>query len=305
MPQAIVIVEAHVDGVTAADLAKRVAVPAAKPREEVAALAAFFGGELAKSNAEVSVRVDVATGVAAARTLTITGASVAAAEWIGFWTPQGTWRVTGVTSGAASGDGTFNVSATDNTAATNIRAAINSLPGLKDVVTASGATNSVIITANVVGSLGNTIRIVDGTGGAIGTVGLLTGGLDPTERVTGTIGCVLANTDADDTVSIGRTTFTAKASGASGDNEFNLGASDTAMGDNLVAKINAHPDLLGIVSGINASGTITLTYHCDPRVALHIRLATSDADGLVITQPSSSLTLTNAQATRLYAMGAA
>jgi hypothetical protein len=307
MAQSIVIVEAHVDGPAPADLAARVALPAAKPREELNALSSFFAG-LGTSNAEVLVRVDSASGVAAARTLTITGANIAADEYIGFWTPGGTWRVTCVASGAVSGDGTFDASGVDNTCATNIRAAINSLPGLKNWITASGATNAVIITANTVGTAGNVIRIVDGTANGVGTAGLLTGGLDPTARVTSTITCVAANTDADDTLQIGRTTFTAKAGTASGDDEFNIGASNTAMGNNLLAVIVAHPDLEGLVTGVAASGVITLTWQCDPRAALHVGyMVSSDADGIAITaQPTSnSVTLVNEQTTRTYALGAA
>lgn len=307
MPQAIAVIEVHVDGITAADLAKRVAVPAAKPREEVAALAAFFGGELAKSNAEVRVRVDAATGVAAALTVTVTGANIAAAEYIGIWTPAGVFKVTAVASGAVSGDGTFNVSGVDNTVATNIRAAINSLAGLKGLVVASGGTNNVIVTAVEVGAIGNTYRLIDGTVNGVTGEGLFTGGVDPTAQVTSTITCVVANTDVDDTLQIGKTVFTAKAS-ASTENEFTLGASNTAMGDNLLAKIVAHSELVGLVTGVSVAGVITLTWQCDPRVALHVgRMTTSDADGLVITaQPTiGSVTLANSQITRSYLLGAA
>jgi hypothetical protein len=308
--QAIIVIECHVDGVAPADVARRIAVPTAKPKQETLALARFFDGAMGLRPARTSVRVDSGTPVQAARTLTITGAAVAAGEYIGIVTPGGAFKVTGVASGAVAGDGTFVVSDTDDTAATNIRAAINTLPGLKDWVTASGNSNSVVITANAnpaPGIAGNGIRIVDGTGGGIGTVGLLTGGISATARVTASIVCVLANTDNNDTVGIGAVTLTAKTSGASGENEFNLGASNAAMAVNLAAAINAHSQLAGIVTadGTTTSGTVALTMQCDPRTAIHIRLATSDADGMVITQPTTTLTVSNAQATRVYAQGAA
>ncbi|UJR78927.1 Hypothetical protein I5071_9600 [Sandaracinus amylolyticus] len=286
-------------------VAGRVALTEGKGREEAVALTNLFAN-LATKGAKLRVRVDSSTGVAASRTLTITGSSVTAGEYISFSTPGGNFKVTGVASGAVSGDGTFDVSATSNTAATNIRAAINSLPGLKSWVTASGSTNSVVITANAEGTLGNSIRITDGTGGGIGTVGLLTGGLDSTERVWAVVTCVSANTDANDTLQIGKTVLTAKSGDASGSSQFNIGASNAAMGANLSACINANPELAGLASaGDNGSGVVTITYDCDPRVAQHLVLQTSDADGLVITaQPTTTLTLANVQATRTYSLGA-
>lgn len=288
---------------TAAALAAEVA-PLSAPELAANKLAALLVGCVSGMyRGRLRLRIDDAVSVAATGTLVATGANIAAGEYLEFVTPGGRYRVTAVASGAADGDKTFNTSATDNTVATNIRQAINTHPDLRRWLSASGGTNNVIITAKDTGTVGNSIEMVDGTVNGVTGEGLLTGGKGPAAQVTATIGCVLANTDADDTVKVGGVTFTAKAGTASGAEQFNLGASNTAMGDNLVAKINAHPSLLGIVSGVNASGTITLTYACDPRAAINIALATSDADGLVITQPSSTLTLTNSVATRSYNLG--
>lgn len=251
------------------------------------------------------MRVDDAVEVAATGTLVATGANIAAGEYIEFVVGAGglRYRVTAVASGAVDGDKTFNTSATDDTVATNIRQAINTHPDLLRILSASGATNNIVITAKTKGAFGNTIEMVDGTVNGVTGEGLLTGGKGAAALVTASIGCVLANIDVDDTVSIGSVTFTAKGGDASGDNQFDAETSDTVTGDNLAAKVNAHPDLVGIVSAVAVSGTVTLTYACDPRVAEHIRLATSDADGLVITQPSTTLTLTNSFATRTYNLG--
>jgi hypothetical protein len=301
--RAIAIIEVDLaDGTAPADVARRLALPTAKPRDEAVALGNFFSA-LTQRNAKVRVRVDSCTGVAASLTTAITGANIAAAEWIGISTPQGTWKVTAVASGAASGDGTFNTSGTNSTAATNISNAINSLAGLKDHVVATTNSGDLIITAAKKGSIGNVYRVVDGTGNGISSAGLLSGGLDTDERTTAAI--AITNVTAADTVTIGTIAFTAVASGATG-NQFNIGASATLTGDALAAAINASTDLSGLVTAINASGTVTLTYQIDARAAEALcRLATSDATAFGLTQPATTLTVSNAQATREYALGAA
>jgi hypothetical protein len=274
------------------------------PQTAARVLSALLLGCASGANrGRLRVTVDEVTPVAAARTLTVTGADTAT-QYIEFETPTGNHRVTGVASGSAAGDRTFVVSATDNTVATNIRAAINTHPELNKWVVASGGTNSVVITALQTGTRGHAIIIRDGTGGGIGTAGALTGGKNASNRVTATITCVYANTDADDTVSIGEVTLTAKAS-PSGENQFAIGTDNATMTAGLLAKLQAHSKLVGIISAEAASNVITLTYTCDPRIATHIRLATSDADGLVITQPSAaSVAYATSLATREYNLGA-
>lgn len=249
------------------------------------------------------IRVDDATPVAAARTLACTGANIAAGEYIEFVTPIGRFRVTCVASGAVDGDKTFNASGTDNTVATNIRQAINTHPQLKDWVVASGATNNVIVTALRKGGQGNAINIVDGTVNGLSPAGgLLTGGKDPAARVTATAALVFANIAADDTITIAGVVFTWKAS-AGAESEVTIGADATAAGANLAAKINAHSKLLGIVTATSASGTVTITYLCDPRIAVLLLLATSDGNSATLTQPATTLTLANSFATRDYDLG--
>ena len=80
-------------------------------------------------------------------------------------------------------------------------------------------------------------------------------------QATGVIACTQANAVAGDTVVIAGITFTVadspSADPAAG--EFAEGASDTAMGDNLVAAINAHPALKGQLTAANVTGTVTWT----------------------------------------------
>jgi hypothetical protein len=251
------------------------------------------------------VAVDEHAGVAAAVTLVATGANIAAAEYIEFVTPVGRFRVTAVASGAADGDKTFNVSATDNTVATNIRQAINTHPQLLQWVSASGGTNNVIVTARKAGTWGNSLVAVDGTVNGITGEGSFAGGLDPSARAAAQVTCVAANTDADDTLVIGKTTLTAKAGDASGESQFNIGASNAAMATNLAACINAHTAFAGIMTAaVESTNVVRITYQCDARLAEHIRLTSSDADGIVLTaQPTSGLTTANEFATRSYGLG--
>lgn len=70
----------------------------------------------------------------------------------------------------------------------------------------------------------------------------------------------LASSIADDTFVIGNITFTGKAS-PSGAVQYLVGASDDATRDNIIAKVNAHSSLSGVVvasiGGVAASGTLT------------------------------------------------
>ncbi|HVK87948.1 MAG TPA: hypothetical protein VM513_27700 [Kofleriaceae bacterium] len=297
----------HGGGDAPASVGERLNREESSPRQEAEALSRFFAAAAGGVRpCKVRVRTDSCVATQATLTLAVTQANIAVGEYLDIVIPgRGAYRVTAVTSGADVTLGQFVSQTSNAVTATNIAAAVNGMLGLKDWVTATTNSGNLILTANLYGTVGNGYTVLDGTVNGLSPAGgAFASGIDTSGQVTATIACVVANTDADDTVSIGGTTFTAKASGASGDNQFNLGASNTAMGDNLVAKINAHPDLLGLVTGVNASGTITLTFTVDPRVARHMVLQTSDADGLVITQATISRTLTNTVATRTYALGA-
>lgn len=307
MTQAKVVIEVDTfEGITPTSVAARLAVPTAKPEDECIRLGNFFAS-LPQRQANVRVRVDSSLGVAAARTLTITAANIAAGEYIGFALGgNGTFKVSAVSSGGSAAAGTFNTGDTDNNTATAIRACINALPGLKDLVVASGSTNSVVVTARQVGIGPNLWRIVDGTGSpsGIGTAGLLTGGIDNSARATSAVAITNANlTGSTDTLTIGATVLTWVAGSPANENQVQIGANATASGDNLVTAINAHSQLRGLIVATNATGTVTLTYQCDPRAAIHCRLATNDATAMALTQPAAQTTLASVQTTRAYSLG--
>lgn len=256
------------------------------------------------SRGRLRVGIADATGASATGTITCVRASSIAGDKILIDDVIFTC-VDGVASATA---GQYSRDTGNTQMAASLAAAINANPASKGRWSASASTGTVTVTERLAGSGGNNTKLrkqVTTAAAHVLSGATLSGGKDPSARVTATIAITHANLAADDTVTIGSETFTAKASGASGNNEFNIGASATADGDALIAKINAHPNLLGIVSASNASGTITLTYACNPRLALHIRLSTSDATAYTVTQPATTLTFSSVLAPREYNLGAA
>ena len=91
---------------------------------------------------------------------------------------------------------------------------------------------------------------------------------------------------ANDTLKLGRQTFTAVASGATG-NQFNIGASATADAVNLAAVINANATTAKyFVASIVVAGTVTIT----PRLKgawANLLTTTSSSAGMVVTDFAS------------------
>lgn len=75
-------------------------------------------------------------------------------------------------------------------------------------------------------------------------------------KATGTI--TLSSHVATNTVTVNGITFTAVASGATG-NQYNIGASDTETAASLASAINANTTLDGMVVATSALGVVTLT----------------------------------------------
>lgn len=96
---------------------------------------------------------------------------------------------------------------------------------------------------------------------------------------------------ANDTVLINGVTFTAKASGATGD-QFNVGASATASATNLAAAINASASALvsGHVSASSAAGVVTITSKFNSVAGNAVTTAKGVDSGSVITVSGARLT---------------
>lgn len=85
----------------------------------------------------------------------------------------------------------------------------------------------------------------------------------------------LASFVATNTITVGSETFTCEASGASGNNQFNIGGSDTLTASAAVAVINAHPNLSQTVSASSSGAVITITAKVAGRIGNYIPLAIS------------------------------
>lgn len=110
-------------------------------------------------------------------------------------------------------------------------------------------------------------------------------------------------TAGDDTITIGEEVFTAKASGASGTNEFNAAVSNGATRDNLLAKIQAHPDLVDVVVATSSStAAILLTAVEDETAGNSVALEYSDEGTATVgATVTGSGTLTGGTAVSTYA----
>jgi len=106
-------------------------------------------------------------------------------------------------------------------------------------------------------SLGNLSKLLQGmaVGALTGTTNVFTSSLNPV-RASAT--ATLATAEADNTITIGGTLLTAKASPA-GESQWLVTGSDTVVAAALAAAINAHSVLSLIVSATSAIGVVTIT----------------------------------------------
>lgn len=113
------------------------------------------------------------------------------------------------------------------------------------------------------------------------TVTLYNGAVKNTAVVT-----VTGAASNDETMVVCGVTFTAKTSGATG-NQFNLNATPTTQATNMVTAFNASADLTGIVTASNVAGVITLTSAVPGALG----------NALVVTEALSNCTVTTTFAT--------
>lgn len=219
-------------------------------------------GEIASGIAPAVVRVlcDDSTGVKATNTIAPKFADLIAGDKFTIVAPSGkAYTFVGQTGAVTLGDLTFRIQTNDATTGTSIAAQINGYPGLKGILTAAG-TSTVTITMTKPGQVGNQWGLVKtvttSTALALGAASF-SGGIDggALKSITAALGGALT---ADDTVTIGSVTLTAKAS-PSGENQFAATVSAAADGAALAACINAHSVLKGLIV---ASGTSTVTMQC-------------------------------------------
>jgi phage tail sheath gpL-like len=115
------------------------------------------------------------------------------------------------------------------------------------------------------------------------------------------IAVTYANVDADDTVTIGGVTLTAKASGANGTTQFNKETDAATTAENLADCINANTTLSSQVTAVAATGTVSLTAIHEGAEGNLIVLSTSDGTAFGLTQFSGGSDGT----TKTYSFGIA
>lgn len=99
-------------------------------------------------------------------------------------------------------------------------------------------------------------------------------------QASGTI--TVASIQADDTITVGKTTLTGKASPV-GEDQFDSDGTDSVVAAAIVAKINAHSVLSKLVYASAANAVVTVTAHQAGSIGNHIALASSDAGRLAVT----------------------
>lgn len=260
-----------------ADVASELLAGATERTEGISNLVKFLKSLPAGTrNGKVTTRVDSSVAIAATKTITPVYddfttyvAGVSAADTIVMRIPGMPDAIlTAVTGTADSSAGEFSVDTSSNACATSIAAAVAAYPPFRDFVSATDNTGSVTLTAKKLGTIGNsyTLHEIVTTATATDLTSspvAFTGGVDPGAAPTG---CVLTITHSggnilqdDDTILVGGTTFTWKAD-PSGESQVDIGTSATEDAANLVAAVNAHSALQGLVTASNVAGVVTFTY---------------------------------------------
>ncbi|HQW09828.1 MAG TPA: hypothetical protein PLK05_11665 [Steroidobacteraceae bacterium] len=240
----------------------------------------------------IRMQADTLEGVAASVTVTCTTASATAGDNL----TVGVHTFTCAASPVAASGQYDSAAGTDDLYATSLAAAINGVNSADFYATA--ATNVVTITARRKGTAGNAFKVVK-TVTTAGTFALsaatFTGGVDPGAQpsLTVTFGGVGV---ANEILTIGNQTITMKAS-AGNESECTIGGDASISATNMIAKINAHTALRGLMTASSGgSGVVTLTMLMGARVAALCKVTTNITS---CTVSNSGKPTTTATATRL------
>lgn len=228
----------------------------------------------------VRVRTDDSTGTAASQAATVAQASFTAGDKLVITVPNVQPLVyTAILTGTpVYGDLTFKAATSDTATAASLAAAINADQRAQRAGITATASVAVCTISAPKGSAGNAIlakKFVTTSGAfSLANSGAFTGGHDPGVKSVSTLALSGALT-ANDTVTIGGVVLTAKAS-PSGESEFAATVSAAADGAALVACVNAHSKLKGIVLASGTS-TVTLTFQVGGRMGTLVTVAKSAA----------------------------
>lgn len=106
-----------------------------------------------------------------------------------------------------------------------------------------------------------------------------------------------------DTFTIGSETFTCETSGASGNNQFNKGGTDTLSAAAAVLIINAHPNLKQTVLATSALGVITVTSTVPGLIGNYINIAISAHGSVSASKLASGADATTYSTQNVYHLG--
>ena len=257
--------------------------------------------------AAIRVSADDSTGVQATQTIAPIYASLAAGDYVAIVAPNGkTLTYTCSTSAVTLGDPTFQ-KVTDNTATgASLAAQINADPRAFGLLTAQASSGTVTVTITQPGTIGNGFTIVKYSAGGSGwTLGAATfaGGKNAgaLQSVTLTLSGTIGN---DETLVIGGVTLTGKSAAPSGESQFLCAVSAAADGAALVACINAHTKLKGLISASGTSSPV-LTYQEGGRVGALVSLSETMTNGaLSATSFAPSTTEAWASSVSTFSLGA-
>lgn len=289
----------------------------ASGRDALARIARELGGAFAK-DAKVLARVDSMTRTAAAGTCVADVTDCTAGDTLDVFVPgHGTWTLTVIDGTPDHTAGEVDLNAADDTAfGLEIANCFNTMPGLKDLFSASNDTGTVTITARQPGTWANSVNFTQ-TAASNSPFAPTdpSGGTDILGQPTMTVTFGSANITANDTISIGARVYTWVAS-ASADAEITLSTTEATAAANFVTEVNSDTHMTGLVTASRVDAVVTLTFLCDPRVAKHIAVDFTEANAGSITlqgvasggvseTPTPKGTVTGSSTTRTYARGAA
>lgn len=270
----------------ASDLSK-LAEDYSDSRRQCAKLEAFFArAALGLEPCKVTVLQDD-YGSFGTQTIAVDVSQLAAGDWL-YVGPVGLRCVTGAVTALQD---TFTKDTGDTEGATSLKNAINNNSFLAQYVVATSAVAVVTVTSRLPGPICHMFSLrkeladktgllfgSDTTGEVVQSCLASTGGT----KATATVTCVLANTDDGDTVTIAGKILTGDTTTPADADEFEVATSATNMGNTLRIAINAAEEIRGHVVATNSAGVVTITARVPGTGINAMTVASSDADGLVV-----------------------
>ncbi len=209
--------------------------------------AALISGFVSGLGARIRLAVEDSTPTAA------TGTVVFATAIAGNWVAINGVRYVAVAGVANAALGQFSIDTSDTATGDSFVLALAAYPPGRPIAVGVNTAGSVALTAVVPGRAMNDTLMTDS--GSTITLTQFSGGRDAgsLQSISGTFTAVAT---ADDTLTIGAVVLTAKAS-PSGENQWAIGANAAASATNLIAAVNAHSKLKGLIlASSGGSGVI-------------------------------------------------